>query len=84
MLFGDLPLSYWASTDSLEIPWALFKEVKKNLDKDDISKAIDILRKIIDLPGLESRQYLQAYHFLNELKKSCCRRGKNFRRCAGN
>jgi hypothetical protein len=67
MLFGDLPLTYWASLHSTELPWNLFKEAKKNIDNNEKIAAIDILHKIIAIPGLESRHYLQAYHFLNEL-----------------
>ncbi|MEO6819003.1 MAG: hypothetical protein ABI204_04710 [Ginsengibacter sp.] len=70
MLFGDLPLSYWASVDSNEVPWNLFKEVKKYIDSDDKAAAVNTLNEIINIPGLESRQYLQAYHFLNELHGS--------------
>lgn len=68
MLFGDLPLSYWAAVDSTEVPWNLFREVKKSLEKDMKHNAIDTLNEIISLPGLESRQYLQAFHFLNGLQ----------------
>lgn len=70
MLFGDLPLTYWASLESSEIPWNLFKQVKKNIDNLDKDSAVDLLNEIINMPGLESRQYLQAYHFLNELQES--------------
>lgn len=69
MLFGDLPLTYWASLESGEVPWNLFKQVKKNIDKNDNDSAVDVLNEIINMPGLESRQYLQAYHFLNELQE---------------
>ena len=68
MLFGDLPLSYWGAIDSKELPWTLFKKVKENLAKDDKQQAIATLKEIIGLPQLESRQYLQAYYFLNELQ----------------
>lgn len=68
MLFGDLPISYWASMESKEVPWNLFKEVKNNIDSGEKDIAVDLLNEIINMPGLESRHYLQAYHFLNELQ----------------
>ncbi|MEO6637754.1 MAG: hypothetical protein ABIN25_05730 [Ginsengibacter sp.] len=67
MLFGDLPISYWGTVDSEEEPWTLFKKVKESMDNDDNATAIDILEEITYTPGFESRQYLQAYHFLKEL-----------------
>jgi hypothetical protein len=70
MLFGDLPLDHWASVDSNESPWNLFKAVKENVDRGDIADAIEVLEIITALPGLESRQYLQAFHFINELRGS--------------
>src|ERR1700712_1438853 len=66
-LFGDLPLDYWAGIDTNESPWDLFKAVKKSIDKKNHPAAIELLEKIISIPGLESRQYLQAWYFLNEL-----------------
>ncbi|MEO5943486.1 MAG: hypothetical protein ABIP30_03555 [Ferruginibacter sp.] len=70
ILFGDLPLSYWGSIDSKELPWNLFKDVKKNIDNYDKDIAVDLLNQIVNMQGLESRQYLQGYHFLNELLES--------------
>jgi len=66
-LFGDLPLEYWASIESNEVPWDLFREVKQYVDKGKNAEAITTLKKITDLPHLESRHYLQAYFFLQEL-----------------
>ena len=68
MLFGNLPLSYLAAIDSKELPWKLFKKVNEYLAKDDRQEAIRTLKEIIGMPDLESRQYLQAYYFLNELQ----------------
>ena len=69
MLFGDLPLSYWGSVGGNEIPWNLFKAVHKSIETEDKETAIDMLHEIINMPGLESRQYLQAWHFLNGLEE---------------
>ena len=66
-LFGDLPLDYWARVESNEVPWDLFKEVKRNVEKGKNNEAIETLKQITDMPGLESRHYLQAYFFLNDL-----------------
>ena len=68
MLFGDLPLEYWGAADCNDTPWNLFKEAKISLAKGNSLDAIETLKKITCIPGLESRQYLQAYHFINELQ----------------
>jgi len=66
-LFGDLPLAQWAGTDADGIPWTLFKQAKHSLDNGHQEEAIQTLLSIIATPGLESRQYLQAWHFLGQL-----------------
>lgn len=66
-LFGDYPLSYWGSINSTDLPWTIFKAVKEHVDNGDEANAVELLKKIINLPGLESRHYLQAFHFLNQL-----------------
>ena len=68
MLFGDLSLEYWAAVDSSDIPWNLFKDAKKSVAIGNSLDAVETLKKITCIPGLESRQYLQAYHFINELQ----------------
>jgi len=67
MLFGDLPLSFWGAVPSNEIPWTLFRKVKELDEEGEDLSAIETLREIIALPGLESRQYLQAFYFLRRL-----------------
>jgi hypothetical protein len=66
-LFGDLPLDYWAAVDCAEIPWTLFKDARESIHLGKNQDAIEKLKAILALPGLESRHYLQAYFFLNEL-----------------
>ncbi|MEP7166260.1 MAG: hypothetical protein ABI741_16275 [Ferruginibacter sp.] len=66
-LFGDQPLEQWAGAESEDLPWNLFKDAKRCVDKGKNNQAIEMLKKITTLPGLESRHYLQAYFFLNEL-----------------
>jgi len=66
-LFGDLPLNYWANLGANELPWPAFKEVQQNMDNRNKQAAIKLLQDIIAMPNLESRHYLQAFYFLNQL-----------------
>jgi len=67
-LFGDLPLSEWPNNASLTMePWLSFIQARKYLDKKDKDSAIATWKKITDIQGLESRHYLQAWHFLRQL-----------------
>lgn len=66
-LFGDFPLSYWAGIDTDGTPWSLFKQAKRSLETGNEEGAIGALRAIVTTPGLESRHYLQACHFLRQL-----------------
>ena len=69
-LFGDIPLSQLLSISqeilSME-PWASFAHVKELLDAQETQGATQSLRHILEMPQLESRQYLQAWHFLRDL-----------------
>ena len=67
-LFGDLPLSDWPRdvNQNLE-PWNLFLDARKYLDARDKKTAVSVLQQITAMPGLESRHYLQAWHFLRQL-----------------
>lgn len=67
LVFGDLPLEHWAGIDSHEQPWINFKKAKEADDDGEDQDAIDVLQQIMDMPGLESRHYLQAAHFLQQL-----------------
>jgi len=67
LLFGDLPLSYWAGIKSNEAPWTQFAEVESSLASGRQADAVTILLTIVDTPGFEARHYLQAYHFLKVL-----------------
>jgi len=46
---------------------SLFKEIKRYVEKGDKEAAIGSLNNIINLPGLESWRYNEAFHFLNKL-----------------
>lgn len=68
LLFGDLPASEWPGDDNADAePWASFIKARKLLEKGDKSSAVTVYQSITDMPELESRHYLQAWHFLREL-----------------
>ena len=67
-LFGDLPFSKWPSGDDMSgEPWASFVQARKHVDAGKHGDAIAELQKITQMDGLESRHYLQAWHFLRQL-----------------
>lgn len=67
-LFGDKPMSMWPEgDDKTGEPWNLFVEARTQLDKKDKNSAIATLQKITTMSNLESRHYLQAWHFLRSL-----------------
>jgi len=59
-LFGDMPLSSWAAAGTGE-PWARFSNAAARLDRRDRTGAMEELRSILHLSGLESRHYLEAW-----------------------
>lgn len=65
-LFGDMPVTSWGSNSSAE-PWASFAKARAEMEKDNNQMAVHFLQQIIQMPGLESRHYLQAYHFMRQL-----------------
>ena len=67
-LFGDLPMSEWPSDSGMNAePWISFIQARGYLDKRDKDSATAALKKITEMPELESRHYLQAWHFLRQL-----------------
>jgi hypothetical protein len=64
-LFGDMPLADWGAHPGE--PWAAFAEAKRYLDTQQTAKGIETLHAITTRVGLESRHYLQAWHFLRQL-----------------
>lgn len=67
-LFGDMPLAEWPKDDNATAePWISFVKARKLLEKKDKSSAAAVLQKIAEMPGLESRHYLQAWHFLHQI-----------------
>lgn len=66
-LFGDLPIEHWAKEDNQNEPWISFFQAKQFLDKKDKKSAIALVQKITEMQNLESRHYVQAWHFLRGL-----------------
>lgn len=69
-LFGDMPLSEWppeSSTPEQVEPWLSFVKARQQIETGDKSRGVETLRLILSMHGLESRHYLQAWHFLREL-----------------
>lgn len=68
-LFGDMPLIRWASNPAEAPcePWISFERTRKFIESGDKKSATASLEQILETGGLESRHYLQAYHFLREL-----------------
>ena len=68
VLFGDLPISEWpsetASSDSE--PWLSFAKARDHLRSGHTQEAVALLQSILGMPELESRHYVQAWHFLRE------------------
>lgn len=64
-LFGDMPFSYWADHGQGE-PWSTFALAKAALDSGNVKECVRQLSEIAERPGLEPRQYLQAWHFLRQ------------------
>jgi hypothetical protein len=65
-LFGDMPLAQWTShlAQPSSEPWTSFQRAQSLIESGDKQSAITALREILQIPGLESRHYLQAYHAL--------------------
>jgi hypothetical protein len=67
-LFGDMPIEQWAKDESTQLElWSLFVKARKSLDAKDKAAAIATLKQITEMPGLESRHYVQAWNFLRGL-----------------
>lgn len=67
-LFGDMPLTDWPKEDNATAePWLSFVKARELLNKKDKSSAAAVWQKITEMPGLEPRHYLQAWHFLRQI-----------------
>jgi len=71
LLFGDLTLDSWPDNTSANQastePWTTFITAKNQSDVGDAEAAKQSLHKILAIDDLESRHYLQAWHFLRSL-----------------
>jgi hypothetical protein len=70
LLFGDAPITAWRPMDGkpeTTEPWASFAVARAALETGDIRKAVTALQSIVASNRQESRQYLQASHFLRQL-----------------
>ena len=67
-LFGDSPISAWPATVAPNIgePWKSFVQAREALARGRKDEAISTWRRITAMSGLESRHYLQAWHFLTQ------------------
>lgn len=73
VLFGDLPFSQWPNESSTTVhdePWLSFAQARDQQDSGDQASAKHTLQRILEMPDLESRHYLQAWQFLRELGES--------------
>jgi hypothetical protein len=71
LLFGDSAV--WPPANlkpeiAAKEPWASFVRARRLLETGDKDAAASALRQITEMPNLESRQYLQAWHFLRGLR----------------
>ncbi|MGC1376764.1 MAG: hypothetical protein WA821_11085 [Anaerolineales bacterium] len=70
ILFGDESfekVATHAKGSSDALPWSHFATAEQILRQGDKSRAADELRKVLEMKGLESRVYLQAWHCLRTL-----------------
>ncbi len=68
-LFGDLPLDQWppaGAPGGISEPWASFVAAREALGSNRQNDARDHWKRIVATPGLQSRHYLQAWHFLRQ------------------
>jgi hypothetical protein len=65
-LFGDMPIDQWPHDEMSceDFPWSTFAAARSHLAAGSKDEAIAGWREILAHPGLESRHYLQAWHFL--------------------
>lgn len=73
VLFGDSPFSQWPNESATSVdgePWLSFISARDQLNSGDEESSKQTLRRILEMPDLESRHYLQAWHFLRELGES--------------
>lgn len=67
-LFGDSAIDQWPPKEGRSdlLPWTTFVAARTNLAAGNQSAAVASWQEILKQPGLESRHYLQAWHFLRQ------------------
>jgi len=71
-LFGDMPLAQWPLDGSLSaiVPWNMFLLARSHLASGRQDAACECWQQVIEHPGLEPRQYAQAWTFLRQNGKT--------------
>jgi hypothetical protein len=70
LLFGDAAITAWRPKDGkseTDEPWASFAVARAALEIGDSPRAVSALQGVVASNPQESRQYLQACHFLRQL-----------------
>jgi hypothetical protein len=65
-IYGDTPAEKWLANDSEAEPWASFRRARDLAAAGQADEAAAIWQRIAATEGLESRQTLQAWHFLRQ------------------
>jgi hypothetical protein len=65
-LFGDAPMEAWPPKDIDGQPWDLFVRARNAAAAGRTADAIKAWQRIVGMPDLESRHYIQAWQFLRE------------------
>ncbi|HKY27110.1 MAG TPA: hypothetical protein VJM12_04110 [Pyrinomonadaceae bacterium] len=62
-------MSAWPSSVSNDLrePWTSFVKAREHAGAGDRASSTNVLRQILKMPNLESRHYLQAWHFLKQM-----------------
>jgi hypothetical protein len=66
-LYGDMPIDAWPPPNEEapdEFPWTLFSRARADLDAGRLPDAVKNWLNVLEQAGLETRHYLQAWHFL--------------------
>jgi hypothetical protein len=65
-LFGDMPLDQWARDTAAEgtFPWSAFAKARAHLATGKRDSAVECWREVVRHPAMDTRHYLQAWHFL--------------------
>jgi hypothetical protein len=68
LLYGDVPMDRWPEgDDQLDAPWDLFVRARRHLADGDQDLAVRAWSAIAHDESLESRNRLQAWHFLRSI-----------------